>query len=171
MEMTIRRTSETKARLTFRVVPFEGEMYAPKLFVTVPPAHFCGLMEKLNVKAKKIDTLEVNGDSDVVIFDSILGDEFYLYGKKVAEIDAEYIFTAPKKSGKKYSFVSVTFTSGGKRYDYLNDLPLKPGDQAIVETANGESVVTVMAAFEKTASELALPLKKYKKILRAISDN
>ena len=32
--------------------------------------------------------------------------------------------------------------------------------------SNGEAVVTVESVFEKTESELAIPLRQYKKILR-----
>lgn len=170
LEMTVHRTSDTKARLIFRTVPYEDEKHAPKLLITVPPAHYCSLVGKVSVKAEKIETLQTVNDSDTVLFDSIYGDELYLYGKKVAEIDAEFIFKVPKHDRKKHSFVSVTFTPGGKRYDYLSDIPLQPGDRAVVETVRGESVVTVEAVFEKAASELAMPVEKYKKILRAYEE-
>ena len=166
MEMKISRSSETEAKLTFRIVPYENGEDQPKLFVTVPSAHFCGLLEKVSVKAKKIKTLDIPDGSDTVLFDSITGGDFCLYGKKVAEIEADLVFTAPSNHGKKYRFVSVTFDPDGKRYDYLCDLPLAIGDQAVVETQNGEATVTVAAVFEKTKSELALPLKRYRKILR-----
>ncbi len=193
MEMKIRRITETEARLTFRIVPYdyniqrvietednvlyrfipddvESEKYGHQLLVTAPAANFCGLMKKVTVLAKHIRTLDVEGGTDTVLFDRILGDEFYLYGRKVAEIDAEYTFTAPKIKDKKHTFVSVTFTPDGRRYDYLCDVPLNVGDRAVVEGADGEVTVTVVNVFEKPESELALPLKKYKKVIRGISE-
>lgn len=166
MEMKVRRVSESECRLTFRIVPYENEKYRRKIFVTVPPLHFCGLVEKITVTAKKICTLDLCGEKDTVLFDSIAGREFYFYGRKVAEIDADFVYKKPANKGKKYRFASVTFSPGGKRYDYLCDEALAPGDTAAVMTSGGETAVTVEAVFEKAGSELAIPLKQYKKILR-----
>ncbi len=168
MEMRVRRLSETDARLTFRIVPYANEKYPPKLFLTVPPAHFSGLLEQLTVTARHIETLEVPQDTDVIRFDDVDWYSFYLYGKKVAEIDADFVFTVPGRKGKKHSFVSVTFIPGGARYDYLTEIMLQPGNKVIVKTPDGETEATVTAAFEKAESELALPLKRYKKIIRKV---
>ena len=165
MEMKIGRISDTEARLAFRIVPHEDGEGQPKLFVTVPEAHFCGMLEKIRVKAR-IKMLGIPDGGDTVLFDSVAGSEFFLYGRRVAVIVADYVFTAPSNRGKKYSFVSVTFTPGGKKYDYLCDLPAKAGDRAVVGTAEGEAAVTIVSVFEKTEAELALPIKKYRKILR-----
>ena len=123
-------------------------------------------MEKVTVTDSKIQTFETKENADVIRFDNLEWNDFYLYGKKVAEIRADFAFTAPGSRRKKYSFVSVTFTPDGKRYDYLSEIPLQPGDKAIVETSNGEKEVAVVAAFEKEESELAFPVKRYKKIVR-----
>ena len=165
MEMKVRRISEEEARLTFRIVPYENEKDKPRIFVTVPSLHFCGLVEKVAVTAKKIRTMDLCGKEDTVLFDSIAGTEFFFYGRKVAEISADLIYKKPVSRGKKHRFASVTFTPGGKRYDYLCDDPVSPGDRVIVMTSNGESKVTVEAVFEKAESELAVPLKRYKKIM------
>lgn len=166
MEMKVRRVSETEAKLTFRIVPYENEDFRRRIFVTVPQLHFCGLVEKVVVAAKHICTLELYGEEDTVLFDSIDGNEFFFYGRKVAEISADLIYKKPVSKGKKHRFVSVTFTPGGKRYDYLCDAAVSPGDHAVVLTSNGETVVTIEAVFEKAESELAIPLKQYKRILR-----
>lgn len=166
LEMKLKRVSETQARLSFRIVPFENETNPPKMFVTVPSAAFCGLLEKLTVDAKKIERWETFGKEDAILFDSISGTKFFRYGRPVADIAADFVFSAPRNTGKTYRFASVMFEPGGKKYDYLCDLPLREGDRAIVRTDNGETVVTVQKIFEKTVSELKLPLKRYKKILR-----
>lgn len=106
MEMKIQRRSDTDARLTFHIVPYENEKYPPKLFVTVPSAHFSGLLEKVNVTARHIETFDIPEDTDVVRFDYLDWNGFYLYGKKVAEINADFVFTVPKNTGKKYFVAS-----------------------------------------------------------------
>ncbi len=167
LEMKIKKISDSEAKLTFRIVPYENGETQPKIFVTIPEAHFCGLLPKVCVKAEKIKEFEVAGETDTVYFDSVNFPYFTLYGKKVAKINADFVFTAPKNGGKKRRFVSVVFAPGGKRYDYLSDIPFNVGDKAIVRTSDGETAATVVAVFEKTESELALPLGKYKKIVRA----
>lgn len=169
MEMKVRRISETEAKLTFRIVPFENEKYIRKIFITVPEFHFCGLLEKITVTTKKIFKLDLCGEEDTVLFDSITGTGFYYYGRKVAEIEADLVCKKPVNRGKKHRFASVTFNPGGKRYDYLCKEVLSPGDRVIVKTAHGECPVTVEAVFEKTETELAFPLRQYKKIVRKVS--
>ena len=100
MEMKTRRISDTEAKLTFRIVPYASEAIPPKLFVTAPEAHFCGLMKKVSVNAKHLQIFDVPEGTDTVLFDSIEGDCFYLYGKKVAEINGDFVFTAPRSKEK-----------------------------------------------------------------------
>lgn len=168
MEMKVRRINETEARLTFRIVPFDNEPYRRKLFVTVPPMHFCGLLDKVTVTARKIEILNLCDGGDTVQFDSVRGRELYLYGRKVAEVDADFVYRRSPGKGKKYCFASVTFNPGGRRYDYLCSGKLEPGDHVVVMTSSGETIVTVEAVFEKKEAELAIPLKQYKKILRKL---
>ena len=166
MEMKISKVSETEFKLTFRIVPFENGEPQPKLFVTVPSAHFSGLLEKVTVRAKNVETFELIENTDTVLFDSVSWDGLYFYGKRVAEIDADFVYKVPSCKGRKYAFASVEFNSGGKRYDYLCDKTINVGDKVIVETADSEAEATVVAAFEKAESELALPLKCYRKVLK-----
>lgn len=166
MEMKIRRLSDYEAKLTCRIVPYESEIYAPKLFVTIPEAHYCGLLEKITLTVKKAYQMEINGDADTIIFDSVSGSDFYYYGKKVANIEGDYAFTVPRSHETSHSFVAVTFSPGGKRYDYLCEIPVQIGDKVIVKVKDEEKEVTIVSVFKKTESELALPLKDYKRILR-----
>ena len=170
MEMKIRRLSDSEAKLICRIVPYESEKYAPKLFVTVPEAHYCGLIEKITITVKKVQHLEKYEDSDNLCIDSVSGPDFYFYGKKVATIEGDYVFTVPRNREKSHSFVSVTFSPGGKRYDYLCEIPVRVGDKVIVKVKDEEKEVTVVSAFKKTESELALPLKDYKRILRKANE-
>lgn len=66
---------------------------------------------------------------------------------------------------KKYRFVSVVFSQGGKRYDYLcDDKNIKVGDKVKVIVNDEEKEVTVVRAFEKILSEMSMPLKYYKQL-------
>ena len=87
---------------------------------------------------------------------------------KVAEIKGEYYFTSPeKKSGKTYCIASVYFSPGGHLYDYILETEgVSVGDKVIVVTDMGETEVTVAAINTRSESELALPVSKYKKIIR-----
>ena len=99
LQMKIDRIHETEARLTIRVLPFEY-LYIeerPKLFLVVPEAHYSGMVRQVTVTASRIHRLEVPGGGDTVEFDDVRGDGFYLYGRKVAEISAEYLWKAPQE--------------------------------------------------------------------------
>ena len=95
MEMKVKRINEVEARLTFRIVPFEDEPNKPKLFVTVPRMHFCGLVDEVTVTAREIEVLHILDGGDTVRFDSVRGRELYLYGRKVAEVDADLLYRRP----------------------------------------------------------------------------
>ncbi len=173
-------------KLSFWIVPFADEKYRPKLFVTIPEAAHSGFWEKLNVLAKNVKTfltadmlapatrqrsISDNNDKDnnnaaIITFDNVEGPNYYYYGKKVATIDAEYVLFLNEKDEKKYRFASVAFIPGGKQYDYLCDIDLKPGDKAIVKTERGETSVAVISISEKTESEIMLALDQYKYIVR-----
>ena len=177
-------------KLTFWMVPFADEKYRPKLFVTIPEAARSGFWEKLSVLAKNIKTFataemfapdalrntandkgkndEYNSSATFITFDNVEGPDFYCYGKKVATIDADYVLFLNEKDEKRYRFASVTFSPGGKQYDYLCEINLQPGDKAIVITERGETCVTVMKIAEKTESEMMLPLDQYKHIVRKV---
>ena len=103
MEMKVHRLSDTDARLTFRILPYENEIYPPKLFVTVPSAHFSGLLEKVTVIAKHIKTFDIPEGIETVRFDKLDWNGFHLYGKRVADINADFGFTVPKSKGKNHN--------------------------------------------------------------------
>ena len=189
MKMQIQKRKEG-LNLTFWIQPFENETYRPKLFVTVPQIGFSGFLEKVTVKARNVKTcitakifaptridrkessnqidkmLERESEKEFITFDFVEGKDFYFYGKKVATIDADYVFTVPLKQNRKYRFAAVRFASGPKEYHYRCDLDLQPGDNAIVQTAHGEDRVTVTRVFDMTEAEMRFPLKQYKSIIR-----
>lgn len=168
MEMKVRKLSDSEVKLICRIVPYESEKYAPKLFVTVPEAHYCGLLEKITITVKNAYLMEIYGDSETIYIDSISGPDFFYYGKKVASIEGDYIFTVPRNHEKTHTFASVSFSPGGKKYDYLCEIPVRVGDKAVVKVKDEEKEVTIVSVFKKTEPELALPLKDYKRILRKV---
>ena len=69
-------------------------------------------------------------------------------------------------AGTRYKIAEATFTPGGRRYDYLYDIPLQVGDRCVVEANGEEKTVTVVRLTEKKESELARPLLMCKTVLR-----
>lgn len=82
----------------FQVMPYDGEATPPKIFMTVPEAHYCSLAETVTVTAKNITCLEINAEAPVY-FDDIRGAEFFFYGKKVASIRADLFWNEPAEGG------------------------------------------------------------------------
>ncbi len=187
MQMIIKKIHDG-LRILFRIVPFENEAYKPKLFVTVPPAAFSGLVTHLHVTVMNIRTFMTynklapkdyshlssdndsskDTDTEIINFDCVEGNDFFFYGKKVATIDADYVLYLSLIEGKKYRFASVRFPGGQKDYHYLCDIDLKSGDQALVMTGQGEKCVTVTEVLEMTESEMRFPLEQYKSVLKKI---
>lgn len=173
IEAKIKRLSNGQYRIKFRQIPKADEKYTRKMFITVPEAHYCGLVEHFTVTTTELYNIKVNGkvfngDNATVVFDSAGNDIYSLYGEKVLEIRAAYKFTVKEENkNKKYRFASVEFSRDGKRYDYIcDDDTVKEGDDVIVITDRGETTVNVVKIFEKTENETALPIGKYKKIQR-----
>ncbi|MBR0226667.1 MAG: sel1 repeat family protein [Thermoguttaceae bacterium] len=178
LRLVIKRMANGDVKLAIRVAPFKHEKYPPKLFITEPDAGFCGMLETLNVRVKNgivVGTEDVDAPK---YFDGVApyhdpasktdGVAFRLGDKTQAIVTGEMLFTPPDRiSKKKRRFASVYFSPGGKRYDYLLDLDgVAVGDVVYVMTDRGETEVTVANIAEKTESELALPIVRYKKILR-----
>ena len=165
LQMKIKPLKNGNAKITIRIAPFKDEKYPPKMFLTETETGFCGMLENVNLTLKNS---EIKGNADEIIyFDRTDGEKFYFGDKLTAVIKGEYYFTSPKReTGKKYKFASVYFNDGGKRYDYILEIEgINIGDEVIVITDRGETVVTVADIAEKSESELALPIGKYKKII------
>ena len=187
MQMIIKRVNDG-LRILFRIVPFENEQYKPKLFVTVPPAAFSGMVTYLQVAVMNIKTFltfnkfapkdysHSSGDSDsckennteIINFDCVKGYDFFFYGKKVATINADYVLYLSLMTGKTYRFAAVRFPGGQNIYHYRCDADLKIGDQAVVMTGQGEKRVTVTDIFEMSESEMKFPLEQYKVIKQKV---
>ena len=168
LQIKIKPLKNGNAKIIIRIAPFKDEKYPPKMFLTETETGFCGMMESVSFTVKRFSVSGVENIDDLIYFDRIDGEKFYLGDKLTAVIKGEYYFTSPKReTGKKYKFASVYFNDGGKRYDYILGIEgINIGDEVIVMTDRGETVVTVADIAEKSESELALPIGKYKKIIR-----
>lgn len=99
---------------------------------------------------------------------------FHYKGELVYKLKAEeVVMLIDKEKGleKKYNFVSVGFDGSENLYDYLCDIDdIKRGDSVIVPTTGGERKVTVYGMRKKRMSDMPLPDKRYKKVLRKAED-
>ena len=175
VEAKIKKLKGGQYSLRFRILPKKGEEYPPRFFVTVPAAHFCGYMDHITVKTNQIEDITIgkkafDGNEAVVVFDAADYSNFYLYGERVMHLNSELVLKfSSKKTGKTYKFVSVTFSDGGRHYDYLCDIPdVKVGDEVVVPSRDGDAHVRVVGVFERSESETTLPIAKYKSVLNKV---
>lgn len=174
LEMKVRKLKNDEYSLTFRILPKDGEKYQPKFFATSPQAHFSGMLDTITAQTVNCFKIRIGGrilknPTVSVIFDSIDGNELYMYGKKVAEIisDGYNVRYPAKEKAESFRFVSVKFPFGNHTYDYICEIPdVQVGDKVIVNTAQGESEVEVVRVFDKNSTETALPIAKYKSVVR-----
>ncbi len=172
VEAKIKRLKNGQYSLCFRILPLKGEFYPSRFFVTIPEAHFCGYMDRITVKTAKIERFAIggklfDGDEAVIVFDEATDSDYYFYGERVMHLCADFALKIPSPSaGKTYRFASVMFSEGGKRYDYLCNLPdIKVGDEVVVPSPDGDVQTRVVRVFEKNETETSLPISKYKSVL------
>jgi hypothetical protein len=127
----------------------------------------CGLFPKLTLTYKANEVLPDDILDRVLVVDEITYHEFYGDGASLLFTDGYYILKSNKKAkGASYRFACVSF-GGSKLYDYLCcDESIKVGDHVIVDATGVEKEVVVCRIFEKNETEMSLPLKAYKTILR-----
>ncbi|MBP3869537.1 MAG: sel1 repeat family protein [Faecalicoccus sp.] len=99
--------------------------------------------------------------------------EFYKDEKVVAWVKSDLYRIYAKKDteayGKEVHLASIRFTPSGRIYDYIyEDTSIKEGDFVVVESYDGETEVEVVKIITKKESELALPVNRYKKIIRKV---
>ncbi|MBR5619650.1 MAG: sel1 repeat family protein, partial [Clostridia bacterium] len=175
VEAKIKKLKNGQYSLRFRILPKKGEACPPRFFITVPEAHFCGYLDHITVQTEmiyafQIDGKRFDGEEATVIFDRIAYFSFEDYGACAMFLNAEFKIKFPsKRRGKTHRFVSVTFSDGGRHYDFLCDLSdVNVGDEVIVPSRDGEARVRVVSVFERSESETTLPIAKYRSVLRKI---
>ena len=82
--------------------------------------------------------------------------------------DCVWKIRRPRQAGgRTVRLAGVTFTPGGRQYDYLCESEdVHSGDRVIVEGRDGETEVTVRNVTDVPEEDLALPVEQYKKVLR-----
>ena len=159
-------------------VGFNPMKWAPDILVCAQEADYCELKNKLTVKTAPDSKFKVYEGIDELVFncykyyDLQKKTVFYLYDKPVGEIVTDrYYVSFPKKkktlTGRTYHLASIRFDGSNGTYDYICDDPsVGEGDRVVVMGYDGETEVTVVSVSDKDESELLLPVKKYKKVLR-----
>ena len=137
-----------------------------KMFITLPEIGICGLYSKLSVTYRAYEPLDESLLDRVITVDKRDGTDLLFDGDTVFSMNGDIVIkSGGKAQSKKYRFVSVSFGTP-KLYDYLcDDLSVKVGDTVWVNAAGEEKEVTVCRVFEKKESEMAFPIKIYKKVL------
>lgn len=184
LQVRIKAPENGKMMLSISVEPFKIMEYPLKLFITSTDTGFCGMLGSLDITVKNAKILfaaKDTAENGAALFDDVdscytnnskgvyVGRiEFKLGDKTQLVLRGNCFFTSPvKRSGKKHRIASVYFTPGGRYYDYLADREdISEGDKVCVMTDQGKTEVTVAAVSEKYESELALPIGKYKRILK-----
>ncbi len=167
-------TAELKVRRLDTLSCPEPEM----VLINIPELELCERTLQLTINALDLTDIWFQNNSTAVKFDFCYWND----SENRFEFLSDYVMVAWVKADKyrlskddsplqadntKYRFVSVEFSPGGRRYDYICDIAgVRVGDTVIVNGYEGESEVVVKSIFEKRISELTLPFKRYKKILR-----
>jgi len=174
-KLKLTRLADGSITATLTAMKIEGETHAPKLFVTVPEAHFCGLVDKLSLNIIDSESIVIEGNAFTgetaeFEFDEVSFGGFSLCGKAVAQIKAIYELSMCMRRTRKYRFVSVVFDNRAMKYDYIcDDKTVCVGNSVTVMARNEIKTGEVVAVFEKTATETALPITDYKRVLNKLS--
>ena len=158
-------------------IPAKNDADAAPLMLCMPALDHCALTDRVKLRCVDVKLSSEFDGRRKVFYDSIEWDArngkviLYDLGKQVGWIEAgEYRFYAPRKkkaAGQVLNFVSVSFSEGGRTYDYLCDIPnVKIGDKVIVNGYEGETEVTVKELFTADQTELGIPLERFKSVLR-----
>lgn len=174
VRMDYLRTSEKKYRLTFRMEDRPGTRYASKVPVLLPEAHFCGLLEKLVVKAEATAVWGLDGKSGSVVFDEINDrwpdfGELRMFGEGLARIDGRFTVDCRKIAGESRRYVSVSFDDPDRCWDYLcDDEDVTIGSKVRVPYGKEIKEGVVKRVSERYDCEVELPKKAYKRVLELI---
>ena len=124
-----RQLKDGNWQATFRRIPWPSEESPAKIFLTVPSVSFCDLTDTVKGHVKPAGgQMPAEGRADFFMIREVKGrivTTFYYDGAIVLELEGSefelHIPKAPKTSGKTVRLAGVTFTPGGRQYDYLCD--------------------------------------------------
>ena len=161
--------------MTFHRVPGRREHKPKKSFFVIPSIYYCDFTDTIKGRLTPVDgempAFGIADDFEIGYERGEMKTIFFFDGKPVFRVKGDtfdWRFPKPKKrSGKVVKLVGITFTPGGRQYDYLCDISdINVGDTVIVNGYNGETKVTVQNISIVAVEDLILPLEKYKKITK-----
>lgn len=169
-----------QTELIAKRVPTRSVPEPDSILVTIPELTFCVRTKEVSFTLDDTATVWLRDDAGSVRFDYCAWNdvesrwEFYYDDELTAwsKSDKYRFYGNPAKEpfGPEYRIVRVRFGASGRSYDYICEDPsVQAGDTAIVEGYDGETEVEVIKVSTKRESELGLPVERYKKILRKVS--
>lgn len=185
LQLRIRESGKKTYRLELRRSREGKDSQPGKLLFALPLYEYCELANKLTleVTVSKAPDMPLDRwlyvDSCRPVFKGnrdFPKYEFYDGHYKVGTIFSKagpYLVLERHNGGDQtvYHMASVCFVQGGQLYDYICDDPaIAPGDRAVVETPQGESVVQVVRLYDCRARDLLLPLARYKHLGRKVTE-
>ncbi|MGN8764354.1 hypothetical protein [Hornefia butyriciproducens] len=175
--LTRTRNKENQLALTAECNLTESVPDSCPIFLTIPQIKFCEQTTKVTLIPDRDAGIWFKNDEQQIRYNFCEWSnvearyEFFCKGELVGWIRSDsyrfYGRTAEAPTGPEYRIASVRFGTSGRTYDYICDLDdVGLGDIVVVEGYDGETEVTVVQLITKHASELALPVERYKKIVR-----
>lgn len=161
-------------------LPHPSEKKTEKIFDCLPDYGYCRLTDEKSFKAVKGVSVDISekvtfiADDIDCSYDRKKGIDIYTFthhGEKVLSFTAErFSYTLQMKSKAElteYTFASVEFTSGGRTYDYICEIPdVEVGDKVVVSANGEEKTVEVCRLFKMQLGDMPLDVSRYKKVLR-----
>lgn len=149
----------------------------PGILLTLPHLSICEYVNQVTMSTVHAEEIWFATDADEVRFDDIDWDpdkdrwEFYNDEELTAWIRCEsfriYGREAAQPHGPKYRLATIRFQESGRTYDYICDFEdVAVGDTVIVQGYDGETAVEVVDLHTRWESELALPVERYKRVVR-----
>ena len=176
-DLTVSRKENGRLELTAERIETRTMPDPEYILVTIPEMSFCERTKKVSYTLDETAEVWVKDEAEHVRFDYCGWNETeYRYEFRydddlVAWVRSDhyrfYVSPAAEPSGPEYRLVTVRFSGSGRTYDYIcGDGSVREGDRVIVNGYDGETEVTVIKVITRRESELALPVERYKKILR-----
>lgn len=177
--ITFRNNDDGSVFVQVRRIPKRTENGATPILLTCPEIDYCGFVTGIELTAIGLDTSFDPGAGKEIKYDSCEWNptdwriDFYYDEDMVGWISCEeYRFYRRKKEapgGEQLTLVSVAFGQSDKTYDYICELTdVKVGDRVIVIGYDGETEAEVRAVYIRYESELALPIERYKRVVRKV---
>jgi len=175
--LIVEKTDDTSACIRAKRVPVKTGKSVRPILVTIPELDWCELTTEVTIEAINIKTTFNSEEDGPSLVDYVEWNwaeqrlDFYCTDNLIGWISCDaYRLYGPKKaapSGNLIRIATVRFQPNGRSYDYLcEDESVHKGDTVIVPGYSGETAVEVIKIYSQYESELGLPLKRYKKVIR-----